>query len=133
MNLENSIAQVHLAGYPKGVPERTPLLDTSRSGHEKRCRQVHDTLRRRKACKVRKCLSPDPEYFPEYQVVDQIRKWRCHFDGRNAFEFLERVEELREAYGFVDSQLLRGLPDLLRGEGLLWYRSITRPNTWDGV
>jgi hypothetical protein len=39
---------------------------------------------------------------PEYKITDQIRKWDCHFNGDNAIEFLERTEELRKAYRFVD-------------------------------
>lgn len=37
--------------------------------------------------------------------------------------FLERVEELREEYAYSDRHLLRGLPELLKGDALLWYRN----------
>jgi hypothetical protein len=67
---------------------------------------------------------------PEYKITDQIQKWGCHFNSENAIESLERTEELRKAYGFVGAQLLRGLLELLRGEGLQWFRSITPPKTW---
>jgi hypothetical protein len=55
--------------------------------------------------------------------MSQIRKWGCHFDGKDPISFLERLEELQAEYGFTDAQLLRGLPELLRGEALLWYRN----------
>jgi hypothetical protein len=67
---------------------------------------------------------------PEYNVTDQIQKWGCHFNGDNAIEFLERTEELRKAYGFVGAQLLHEPPELLQGEGLQWFRSITPPKNW---
>ncbi|KMQ82600.1 hypothetical protein RF55_22424, partial [Lasius niger] len=47
------------------------------------------------------------------KVINQIRKWGCHFDGRDPLAFLERVEELKDAYGYTDGQLLKGLPELL--------------------
>jgi len=59
----------------------------------------------------------------EGKAINQIRKWGCHFDGRDPAAFLERVGELREAYGFTRGQLLQGLPELLKGDTLLWYRN----------
>ena len=56
-------------------------------------------------------------------ILNQIRKWGCHFDGRDPVAFLERVDELRAAYGYSDEQLLRGLPELLRGDALIWSRN----------
>ena len=57
------------------------------------------------------------------QLMDRVRKWGCHFDGKDAFAFLERLNDLREAYGVTGPQLLRSLPELLRGDPLLWYRN----------
>jgi len=57
------------------------------------------------------------------KIINQIRKWGCHFDGKDPLSFLERVEELQLGYGFSGEQLLMGLPELLRGETLLWYRN----------
>jgi len=54
------------------------------------------------------------------RVLDQIRKWGCHFDGRDPAMFLERVEELKRGYYLTDAHLLLGLPELLRGAPLLW-------------
>lgn len=55
--------------------------------------------------------------------ANQIRKWGCHFDGRDPLAFLERLDELRACYGFTDAQLLAGLPELFRGDALLWVRN----------
>lgn len=43
--------------------------------------------------------------------------------GEVHIAFLERIEELRNVYGMTDQQLLNGLPELLRGDTLLWYRN----------
>jgi len=36
---------------------------------------------------------------------------------------VERVEKLQQGYEFSGEQLLMGLPELLRGKTLLWYRN----------
>lgn len=56
-------------------------------------------------------------------ILSQMRKWGCVFDGRDPVSFLERIEELRQGYGYPGEYLLRGLPELLRGDTLLWYRN----------
>ena len=53
------------------------------------------------------------------KVLDQMRKWNCHFDGRDLYTFLERIEELQRAYALSDEQILRGFPELLRGDAQL--------------
>lgn len=60
---------------------------------------------------------------PVARAIDQIRKWGCHFKGKDPVAFLERVEELKNAYGMTGQQLLNGLPELLKGDALLWYRN----------
>jgi len=99
-----------------------------------------DCLRRR----LSRYINVNPEYrypaltktIPEYpetkeqkedtqpidtaKVMNQIRKWGCHFDGKDPFVFLEWIEELRQGYGYSGEQLL---PELLRGNILLWYRN----------
>jgi len=57
------------------------------------------------------------------KILNQIRKWGHQFDGRDPLSFLERIEELRRGYGYEDEQLLLGLPELLKGDALLWYRN----------
>jgi len=56
------------------------------------------------------------------KAMNQIRKW-CHFDGRDPLSFLERVSELQRQYHFSNELILDGLPELLRGKALLWYRN----------
>lgn len=56
-------------------------------------------------------------------IATQVRKWGCHFDGKDPLSFLEHLEEQCAAYGFREEQLLPGLPTLLRGDALLWYRN----------
>ncbi|RLU15780.1 hypothetical protein DMN91_011536 [Ooceraea biroi] len=53
------------------------------------------------------------------KTINQIRKWGCHFDGKDPVAFLERATELKMSYGYGDSQMLAGLPELFRGEALL--------------
>ena len=57
------------------------------------------------------------------KVLDQMRKWNCHFDGRDLYAFLERIEELQRAYALSDEQIIQGFPELLRGDAQLWYRN----------
>lgn len=61
---------------------------------------------------------------PEPAKIIQIRKWGCHFDGKDPLGFLEQVNELRRGYGYTEEQLLLSLPELLRGDTLLWYRNM---------
>jgi len=57
------------------------------------------------------------------QAIEQIQKWGCHFDSKDPIIFLEYIEELQDAYCCSGTQLLLGLPELLREEPLLWYRN----------
>lgn len=66
------------------------------------------------------------------KLINQMRKWGHHFDGKDPLAFLERAEELRLGYGLEADQLLQGLPEMLRGDALLWYRnSYGSWATWD--
>lgn len=65
------------------------------------------------------------------QIMDRIRKWNCRFDGKDVHSFLERTHEMAAAYGFSTNQLLQGLPEMLKGDALLWYRNSTpHCQTW---
>jgi len=76
---------------------------------------------------------PSPLPLPSPQVLDsgishskamnQMRKWGCHFDGRDPLSFLERIAELQRQYHFANELILDGLPELLKGKALLWYRN----------
>ena len=66
--------------------------------------------------------TPPPS--PLASAMDRVRKWGCHFDGtKDARNFLERICELQESYGITEEQLLRCLPELLKGQALLWHRN----------
>ncbi|KMQ92284.1 hypothetical protein RF55_7755 [Lasius niger] len=62
-------------------------------------------------------------YGEDTKSINQMRKWGCQFDGRDPIAFLERIEELKIAYGLPDQQMLKGLPELMRGDALLWLRN----------
>lgn len=44
----------------------------------------------------------EPEEPARYRegIMNQIRKWECHFDDKNLLSFLERIEELCQGYGY---------------------------------
>lgn len=66
-------------------------------------------------------------------LLNQIRKWNISFDGKSdAVAFLERIEELSEEYGISRRQLMRALPELLKGQAILWYRNRKHAmSTWN--
>lgn len=53
------------------------------------------------------------------KIMNQIRKWGCHFNSRDPHPFLEQVEELSQIYGYPGKYLLQGLPEMLRGEAVI--------------
>lgn len=59
------------------------------------------------------------------EILNQVRKWNTFFDEKNkdAVLFLERVNELREIYEISKEDLVIALPELFRGNTLLWYRN----------
>ncbi|XP_070169756.1 uncharacterized protein [Polyergus mexicanus] len=64
--------------------------------------------------------------------LDRIRKWGLCFEGKDPFAFLERIVELRRSYRYADELFLLGLPEMLRGNPLLWYRNNYEDwTTWD--
>jgi hypothetical protein len=72
----------------------------------------------------------DTETCPTTKVVDpgvlcdRVRSWKLTYDGTSdAPNFLERLSELQEAYGYTGEQLLIALPELLRGKPVLWMRN----------
>jgi len=66
------------------------------------------------------------------ETMNLVRKWGCHFTGKDPLAFLERIEELRSGYGLTNEQLLRCLPELITGEPLLWYRNNRESwTTWE--
>ncbi|KAL6416706.1 hypothetical protein ACFW04_011468 [Cataglyphis niger] len=67
--------------------------------------------------------TPDPPEGSPSKALNQIRKWGCHFEGKDPVAFLERLEELSASYEIEERYLLLGLPELLKGDALLWYRN----------
>jgi len=75
---------------------------------------------------------PHPHEVTDAKTINQIRKWGCHFDGRDPAAFIERLQELRDGYGFSGPQMLKGLLEVLKGDTLLWYRNHREDwQTWD--
>jgi len=71
-------------------------------------------------------LPPPPPELGEgnhAKCMNQIRKWGCHFDGRDPLSFFERVTELQRQYRYSDEVMVAGIPELLRGKALAWYRN----------
>ncbi|XP_057326953.1 trichohyalin-like [Microplitis mediator] len=63
----------------------------------------------------------------ELRKRDLVRKWGVVFNGeRDVQEFLERLEELAESYGYEMDHLVPCIPILLREKALLWYRNNKR-------
>lgn len=57
-------------------------------------------------------------------ICNQVRKWNLKFDGySHPVSFLERLNELAESYEVPPDHLLKALPELFKGEALLWYRN----------
>ncbi|KAL6421097.1 hypothetical protein ACFW04_013057 [Cataglyphis niger] len=67
--------------------------------------------------------TPEPPEGSLSKALNQIRKWGCHFDGKDPVAFLERLEELSASYEIEERYLLLGLPELLKEDALLWYRN----------
>lgn len=75
---------------------------------------------------------PSAETTPA-QLCEMIRKWNVHYDGKtDPIMFRERLTELQTSYGITGDRLLTALPELLRGNAILWYRNNKDClTTWD--
>ena len=62
-----------------------------------------------------------------------ISKLQLSYNGNSCvFEFLERIGELAISRSISETALLRGLPELLSGSALMWYRQVRDSITsWD--
>jgi hypothetical protein len=61
--------------------------------------------------------------------LDTVRKWGLKFTpGDSVYFFLERLGELKSAYEVGDKAMLRAVPELLKGQVLLWFRN--NQSTW---
>jgi len=76
-------------------------------------------------------IPPHDDAVTHAKAMNQIRKWGCHFDGRDPLAFLERIDELQMQYRYPGNLMLEGLPEMLRGDALAWYRNNRAEwNTW---
>lgn len=59
------------------------------------------------------------------QICAIVRKWGLNFDGKKycPISFLERLDELTEAYHIKPDDMLKALPEIFRGTALLWFRN----------
>lgn len=65
------------------------------------------------------------------KVFGQRRKWNGHFDGKDLYSLLKRIQELQRAYQLSDAQVLEGFLELLRDDAQLCYRNIAADiTTW---
>ncbi|XP_014298085.2 trichohyalin-like [Microplitis demolitor] len=75
--------------------------------------------------RVRQSLLTDDSV--ELRKRDLVRKWGVVFNGeRDVQEFVERLEESAESYGYEMDHLVPCIPILLREKALLWYRNNKR-------
>lgn len=52
-------------------------------------------------------------------IIDRVRKWSIRFEGnRDVIDFIDRVEELADAYNIPKDKLPQALPELLKGKAL---------------
>ncbi|XP_016844597.1 uncharacterized protein LOC107982016 [Nasonia vitripennis] len=119
------------AEHPNGHDEEADLKQDLK--HE-RYELIQRTLEETRNAGRSSTPTGDPPEIPpgENKVLDQIRKWNCHFEGRDVYSFLERVRELQASNGFTGEQLLQGAPELLRGEALQWRRHYASEcRTWE--
>lgn len=57
-------------------------------------------------------------------LCDLVRKWNLKFDDKeDPVSFLERLTELLEAYEIPVNRILRALPEIFKGNALLWWRN----------
>lgn len=62
---------------------------------------------------------------PIGEILNQVRNWNLRFNGNQdqTLSFLERLEELQDAYNYRRNDLLRAMPELLTSNALLWFRN----------
>lgn len=58
------------------------------------------------------------------ETCDKVRKWGVKYEGgKDPLCFLERIEELAMCYSIPRDNLLSYMPELFKGDALLWYRN----------
>jgi hypothetical protein len=66
-------------------------------------------------------------------MLDIVRKWHLKFvPDDSVHTFLERLGELKLAYGVSDENMLKAIPEILRGTVILWFRNNSDLwNSWE--
>lgn len=68
-----------------------------------------------------------PRENDEFRTRDLVRKWGVTYNGeRDVLDFIERIDELTESYGFQKDKLVHCIPMLLREKAIHWYRNNKR-------
>ncbi|XP_031350410.1 uncharacterized protein LOC116176081 [Photinus pyralis] len=64
-----------------------------------------------------------------------IAKWNLTFDGQSSLpNFLERIEELRQAWNLSKEQVFESASQLFKGDALIWYRAVKGTiRNWDDL
>lgn len=96
-------------------------------------RSKYDTTDVTKELKVpTPCISRSASSMPDYgkqmschaEICNKVRKWGVKYDGKKeSLCFLELIEELATCYSISKTNLLNYMPELLKGDALLWYRN----------
>lgn len=95
----------------------------TREGRDNQEQSIHETPQ---VCRRRIVHSTPTMTDNSPSLLDKMRKWGCYFDVWDPYTFLERIDELHRAYAFSNDEMLRGFPELLRGDALLLYRNEIR-------
>ncbi|XP_057334391.1 trichohyalin-like [Microplitis mediator] len=128
--------------------ERELREERERREHEQRereDREIRERLRREITEQIRReielerqanqaVVNPGPIYpaavpreTDEFRSRDVVRKWGVTFNGeRDVLDFIERIDELTESYGFQKDKLVHCIPMLLRDKAIHWYRNNKR-------
>lgn len=106
-------------------PEHDKIIQQLREKYEAPPKDVRLTVKGTRA------TSPSPPLLLESDanVCDRVRKWGIKYDGgKDPLGFLERIEELAACYSIAKDTLLNFMPELFKGDALLWYRN--NKNNW---
>jgi hypothetical protein len=66
----------------------------------------------------------------DFSPLDTVRKWGLKFTSDNSLHtFLEKLGELKLTCEVGDEAMLRAVPELLKGQAILWFRN--NQSIWD--
>ena len=122
----------------------TVLLTNSSLNNQTSLSTVEQTLLSPSDGSQVKTLPNNPKFSPQVntrlieilenqgKIMDQVRKWALKYDGKTSpLNFIERVEELANAYRLPLDVLPGAIPELLISRASLWYKNNNRGwETW---